>query len=523
MKALILLGLIGLALTQSIPNSRQTDDCQRVVDIAIIGAGASGAYAAYRLKDSQQVIELVEMSEQVGGRHLTTAFPDSPDIPIELGRTVYAAHHSRVVRLLQELGLGQLPIASGRPIEMKSSYYLRGQFFQEEDIQRGVKLPYNMTQEERDNQGQINRHYLKKLTDWDQDVLPREQILHLKVKDGRYLYELTIDEALSYVASDEGREYFLDYVKTRYAVYRDSSAVLIFANELEYNNDSTSFYKVKDGMQSIPKTAVKLFLAASEMNKLTFNRKLEAIQRLSNMTYLLKLKETKTVDGRTLETGLEEFLCAKQVILTLPKDSMDHLQWSELKTDRVTEALDAVRTVPAAVVAMEFDKPFWKEGDDEVARFTDLDITLSYVMGKSEISGKYIVVTSAADGDDVRDLERLNVGEDGRRGMNISRALSQHILQQIKLVYGVKDESLLQPTSALGKIWTLPPHTGGTTTWRARRNFDDVIAVVQRPSLVDKVYVANSDFAFGNLVWTTEGALEVVDTILHKYLGVVKP
>lgn len=148
-------------------------------------------------------------------------------------------------------------------------------------------------------------------------------------------------------------------------------------------------------------------------NKLSLNRKLDAIQRLSNMTYLLKLKATRTVDGRTLETvrdsltyttyicrfnyiptskennrqspttaltpdytlqpnsthssrqlptlptlqttpdktrptsprtrpcqslttplcpqGLEEFLCARQVILALPKDSMDHLQWSELK------------------------------------------------------------------------------------------------------------------------------------------------------------------------------------------------
>ena len=54
-------------------------------DVAIVGAGIAGSYAAWRLRNRGQKITVFEYSDRIGGRCHTIKFPGIPDVNIELG------------------------------------------------------------------------------------------------------------------------------------------------------------------------------------------------------------------------------------------------------------------------------------------------------------------------------------------------------------------------------------------------------------------------------------------------------
>lgn len=59
------------------------------LDVAIIGAGFSGSYAAWKMRDLGLNIHVYEMSDHVGGMFHTMHLPEYPDLDLELGVTSY--------------------------------------------------------------------------------------------------------------------------------------------------------------------------------------------------------------------------------------------------------------------------------------------------------------------------------------------------------------------------------------------------------------------------------------------------
>ena len=58
-------------------------------DVAIIGAGISGTYAAWRLRHSGRKIGIFEQWDRVGGRIHTYRLPGMPELHAELGAMYY--------------------------------------------------------------------------------------------------------------------------------------------------------------------------------------------------------------------------------------------------------------------------------------------------------------------------------------------------------------------------------------------------------------------------------------------------
>ncbi|MDX1333915.1 MAG: NAD(P)/FAD-dependent oxidoreductase [Robiginitalea sp.] len=76
-------------------------------DIVIIGAGLTGLSLCHFLKDSPLKITLVEARPRIGGRIHTLRPPSGP--PVEMGATWLGTKHTRLVHLLQSLGLEVFP------------------------------------------------------------------------------------------------------------------------------------------------------------------------------------------------------------------------------------------------------------------------------------------------------------------------------------------------------------------------------------------------------------------------------
>ncbi|MGZ5932203.1 MAG: NAD(P)-binding protein, partial [Rhizomicrobium sp.] len=57
------------------------------LDVAIVGAGASGSYAAWRLRQERPDlrVRLFEASERIGGRLHSVSFPQAPHLVAEAG------------------------------------------------------------------------------------------------------------------------------------------------------------------------------------------------------------------------------------------------------------------------------------------------------------------------------------------------------------------------------------------------------------------------------------------------------
>jgi len=67
-------------------------------DIAIVGAGVGGSYAAWKLRNRHQVVTVYEYSDRIGGRLHTTQIKGVPDINVELGamRFVLSCKHIEI-------------------------------------------------------------------------------------------------------------------------------------------------------------------------------------------------------------------------------------------------------------------------------------------------------------------------------------------------------------------------------------------------------------------------------------------
>ena len=79
---------------------------KRREDITIVGAGISGTYAAWRLRQLGLRIGVYEYSDRVGGRMFTRQFADAPDLNVEFGAMrLNAGSHKRMVKAINDLGL----------------------------------------------------------------------------------------------------------------------------------------------------------------------------------------------------------------------------------------------------------------------------------------------------------------------------------------------------------------------------------------------------------------------------------
>lgn len=80
-----------------------------VIDVAIIGAGASGAYCAFRLSsDTRLSVAVFERNDRVGGRLWSYRWPEAGAL-VELGGEAFSPIHVHVAGVVRRLGLPAVP------------------------------------------------------------------------------------------------------------------------------------------------------------------------------------------------------------------------------------------------------------------------------------------------------------------------------------------------------------------------------------------------------------------------------
>jgi len=153
-------------LTSSGPASARShalnESGKEVLDIAIVGAGISGIYSAWRSMAADPAslrilgrpvgqgrrlrVTVFEGSKRVGGRLLSARAPDLSAI-CELGGMRFASSHKRVVGLINEL---KLPRHGFYSSHSGNHVLLRGQHLRVSDLNNPALLPYRLTPAEQE-------------------------------------------------------------------------------------------------------------------------------------------------------------------------------------------------------------------------------------------------------------------------------------------------------------------------------------------------------------------------------------
>nr|P35903.1 RecName: Full=Achacin; Flags: Precursor [Lissachatina fulica]CAA45871.1 achacin [Lissachatina fulica] len=502
---------------------REGPQCSRSVDVAVVGAGPSGTYSAYKLRNKGQTVELFEYSNRIGGRLFTTHLPNVPDLNLESGGMRYFKNHHKIFGVLvKELNLSNKEFTEGFGKPGRTRFFARGKSLTLEEMTSG-DVPYNLSTEEKANQANLAGYYLKKLTGFDGEVLTIPQANKLEVDDGRKLYQLTVDEALDKVGTPEGKEFLKAFSTGNTEFIEGVSAVNYFLVELGEREEE--ILTLTDGMSALPQALADAFLKSSTSHALTLNRKLQSLSKTDNGLYLLEFLETNTHEGYTEESNITDLVCARKVILAIPQSALIHLDWKPLRSETVNEAFNAVKFIPTSKVFLTFPTAWWLSDAVKNPAFvvkSTSPFNQMYDWKSSNVTGDAAMIASYADTSDTKFQENLNSkGElipGSAPGANrVTVALKEELLSQLSQAYGIERSDIPEPKSGTSQFWSSYPFEGDWTVWKAGYHCEYTQYIIERPSLIDDVFVVGSDHV--NCIenaWT-ESAFLSVENVFEKY------
>ena len=513
-----------------------TDDCKMIHDVAIVGGGPGGAYSAYSLRNSGQNIGLYEYSNRIGGRTFNYRLPNAPDVILQLGGMRWVeGHHVKFQKLTEDLGLEKIVFTEGQGRPSRTRYYLRGYSLSYDEVRYG-RIPYGLTAEESQNQHRITEFFFEKLTGFKEEDIAKQNltahdIFSFKVADGRYLYQLSMNEALDLVASPEGKAFFEDTSKFYSSFDKDATCIIEFVWMFEKGGGEV--YTLVEGMESLARRLIQEFLKASQDHQgqhvLRRNSQLTSIAKTSDNMYKLSFMPTK-FNRRLQKNVVLDFkqpmnVCARQVILAVPMFALKQIDWQPLKEGVVADALGSYLFPTASKVFMTFSKPWWLESyPNHYVNIGDKKSSYSqmYDWKQSNVTGDYILMPSYADGFKARYLHYLqsqgpNAPGSARGSHQVTNELRDALLDDLAAALDVPRENIPAPITSVAQFWSGYPFGSGWLGQKAGYNFDDVTRVLRRPSLDDNVFVVGSDYSWGDDKHWTEGALSTVDIVMEEY------
>ncbi len=258
-------------------------DSNQIIEVAVVGGGVSGAYAAWRLASHHKSskIHLYELSDRIGGRLLSMTMPGMPHVQAEFGGMYVKKSQAIVWELIKLLKLKTTVVDFSSP---GVRAYIRDRHLLMSEFNQPDKVPYNLRPDEEGKNYEelfdlaVGRAIPgRDLTpayfaseEWKRD---RET---LKI-DGQHLYNLSIWEVLLRQISNEAYNLCLDtgFFYSDLGTWNAASAIATSIS-LPY---SDTWYMMTDGYQTLPKTLAAKF--ENEGGEVCLNHRLKTFDRTS--------------------------------------------------------------------------------------------------------------------------------------------------------------------------------------------------------------------------------------------------
>jgi monoamine oxidase len=492
------------------------------IDVAIVGGGVAGVYTAWRLASEQPRLRvaLFEMSDRIGGRLRSFAFPQAPNLVGEAGGMRFLPAHRHVFNLVRQLGLP----ARGFPvIEPHDHLALRGRSLTYAEAGQKTKLfAYNIPPSD---QAPDSRRYVQGI----ERVIPGfGQMTHarwLRIRSGiRYKGRLLKDWPAWALRADiftaEENRFFQD--AGGYDIAPLGSALGDFDEALLGPDRTKPYLTIAGGYQKLP-----LALAAESLRLgvrvLTETRLASlSVPGLPGQAFRLSLVDRA---GRTTA------LSARRVVLALPRRALERIE--DFPARRAPQFAGLVASVvgePASKAFLLYPRAWWRDlGIDGGRSVTDMPARMFYALGAekerraSESANGFGLLMAYCCGADVQYWQQLAPeaprAAAGFQWLPGNSALAREIHREAGLTYATQPPA---PLGACLQDWTADPYGGGWHLWRQGVDGLALADSVMSPIPGYALYICGEAYSPYFQSWA-EGALERAETMLQRHFGLKPP
>lgn len=525
------------------------------LDIAVVGAGVSGTYCAWRLQQAlgpESRVALFEYSDRIGGRLFTVTLPGLPHVKAEVGGMRFIpSQHIMVADLVAHLGLATKPFPMGAPAPVGSNcnlFYLRGRHLRLHELADPAKVPYNLSWNER-GLGPTNLQVQVMNT-----IYPGMANLSLcdtmRVRAfGKALWQWGFWDLMFKALSNEGYQFMKDAGGYDANVANANAVTQLPATEY---SDSTVFLTLADGYDQLPITLAERFNRSlpgglPQGQRVLMNQRLATLEigaAGTDYRYTLRFEPTVTESGATRLAGAAPVeVRAKKVILAMPRRSLELIS-SPLFADPWLKAnLGSVLIQSAFKLFLAYESPWWRALGLVAGRsVTDLPIRQTYYFGtEAEQEGglpfmNSLLMATYNDISTVPFWKGLELGapfqgyrpsclEDGVGAVvpamefPATDEMVDVANKQVAAVHALPEVPM--PYSAVYHSWNEDPYGGGWHEWKAAYRLDEVMCRMRRPVEGEDVHIVGEAYSFGQ-GWV-EGALDTAESTLEDFFGLAPP
>jgi hypothetical protein len=530
------------------------DSEAEILDVAIVGAGVSGLYSAWRLVLAQpkRRICVFEADKRVGGRLLSVTPPGIPNARVELGGMRYTSSHTRVAGLLKQLGIASHPFTVYEPQNIS---YLRGHRLRCQDLKTPALIPYTLLPDERTEQSLDDgfvavaaKRVLQSMLEKDVDLAKVDwrDVARSARYDGRRLRDLPLHYLLQRHVSDEALRFADDKSGYNSILYTWNAADGFPWNLDDFGRD-VSYFGISGGYAGLPAKIAKAFEEAG--GPILFGHRLKGFDvrahdgsHLIEMEFALDAEDTRTIRARNL-------------ILAMPRRSIELLAESGAvlartpANRRVRELIGSVTPIPLFKLALCYRFPWWQTIDPVLVKtdqgqqwrairegqsVTDLPVRQCYYWAIDEKTRNAVVLIY----DDGRDLEYwaglrernqgplyASAAESGDPEWDAHKApelMVREVHRQLLEMHGVEHRSDIPlPYAAAYRDWSEDPYGGGANFWHLHVDSEQVAHDILQPKPDVPVFVCGE--AYSHQQGWVEGALRTADEMLTKYFEIELP
>jgi monoamine oxidase len=525
----------------------------RIIDVAVVGGGVSGAYAAWRLASTRKFskIHLYELSDRIGGRLLSMTMPGMPHVQAEFGGMYVTNSQAIVWELIKLLNLETKAVEFSSP---GVRAYIRDRHLLMSEFNQPDKVPYNLRpDEEGKNYAELFKLAVeraipgKELTreyfasqEWKRDRK------NLKI-DGQHLYNLSIWELLLKKISNEAYNLCLDtgYFYSDLGTWNAASAIAT-SMSLPY---SDTWYMMTDGYQTLPKTLAAKF--EGEGGEVCLNHRLKTFDRTPE-----GLIQLNFVDGAGHSLPP---VFAKHLILAMPKRSLELLAIENrhnflFSNSTFRRNIQTVSGDPAYKLFLGYHYPWWQALDIYGGTSaTDLPMQKCYYFGTESAQGgdpnnhNSLLLSVFPDniaagfwrtmaynpdepekrpafrGEPLEKRElRAFLKSDGCITIDPlvpSQDMVRTAQQQLKALHNLP--GIPEPYTALYIDWEKDPYGGGWHSWNPRCQPWEVMKQMRHPIHSANVYVCGE--AYSNMQGWVQGALNSAELMLEENFNLRRP
>lgn len=420
------------------------------IEVAVIGAGTSGLYSAYRLttdkKYSGSELQIFDMNTKIAGRLESVIMPGM-NFWGELGGMRYLTSQEIVTTLIEGYPLSEpdlakrkkvldypmipVPFPMGNPSDLlmylrkertkqdvwnvaqsKGEKFITRYYLNEDDLgfssdQLFNKIIYDVlmadpwfVQNYGSKVSQTSPYdYSFMLTSWDWDQV--KPVLRYCFEGSPYQGRKVNDIGFWNLIKDQVSQEGYDFLANAGGYYSNTinwNSAEAFPYMVGDFSANPTYKTIKEGYDSIAYALANQYLAEegatiwTENKLLTFNK--EHVHSATHKYELVFLN---------LPTNTEWKVYANTIILGMPRQSLELLDQNNFFFDinerkELNENIRSVIKEPAFKILMGFDHPWWKElGIDSGHSITDLPMRQCYYFGTDETNDNSMLLGSYGD------------------------------------------------------------------------------------------------------------------------------